>query len=57
MTDESGRHRLDSFDTSGAYQVRLAESNDVVVQNDAVIDVLISRGDESLCGLNFQVIV
>ena len=47
-TDRRGNYRFRDFDETGDYQVRLAETG-------KTLQVLISRGDQRIGGLDFQV--
>lgn len=52
-TDSRGRYRFDDIDSTGRYQIRISESSAGRVTTSDTIDVLISRGNEDLRGLNF----
>tara|TARA_R110002073_G_scaffold41466_5_gene117065 strand:- start:2129 stop:4402 length:2274 start_codon:yes stop_codon:yes gene_type:complete len=56
VTDRSGNYKFDSFDHSGAYQVRIAVTGDVETVGLDTVDTLISSGDVNLKGINFMVI-
>ncbi|GAA5504719.1 peroxidase family protein [Novipirellula caenicola] len=49
VTDVSGNYKFDSFDHSGAYQIRIASTGDVEA---STVDILISSGDVNLRGIN-----
>ncbi len=56
VTDRSGNYKFDSFDHSGAYQIRIAASNGLESVGLNTVETLISDGDVNLSGINFMVI-
>uniref|UniRef100_UPI00356A6D23 peroxidase family protein n=1 Tax=Novipirellula sp. TaxID=2795430 RepID=UPI00356A6D23 len=52
VTDRSGNYKFDSFNHSGAYQIRVASTDNVDAGTDDAVDILISSGDVNLKGIN-----
>jgi hypothetical protein len=57
LTDANGNYAFDSVTQSGAYQVRVAESDEWDVAGTGTWDLSISNGDEDMGGINFRVVV
>jgi hypothetical protein len=57
QTDARGNYVFDTISESGAYQVRIATSDNVNVSGSDTWDVAISNGDEDLSGIDFLVVV
>ncbi|MCA9118542.1 MAG: carboxypeptidase regulatory-like domain-containing protein [Planctomycetaceae bacterium] len=56
-TDRNGRYRFSEFRETGDYQVRVAASSTLGNTTDLVQDVLISRGNQRLLGIDLGVSV
>lgn len=56
-TDQSGRYSFESVDESGVYEVRIAQSNEVVVVGSDSWDLTISNGEERMGHVDFEVVV
>ena len=54
-TNGRGGYRFDQFSETGDYQVRVAASPEVGIASQLVGDLLISRGDQRLRGLDLGV--
>lgn len=54
-TDRRGNYRFTAFAETGDYQIRLADSNELVPVSDSLLDVLISNGATRIRGLDFRI--
>lgn len=57
VTDARGNYTFDSVTQSGAYQVRIADSDEWDIAGIGTWDLMISNGEENLGGINFRVVV
>ncbi|WP_419195124.1 peroxidase family protein [Novipirellula herctigrandis] len=57
VTDQNGVYRFDSFDNTGEYQIRIASDEPIDVNGSDTLSVLVSTGNATLRGYDFQVIV
>ncbi len=57
VTDSDGNYSFVSFDRSGEFQVRVAQSDSVTTVGSDSIDLLVSSGDSHLQDVNFKVTV
>ncbi|TWU54358.1 Serine-aspartate repeat-containing protein I precursor [Rubripirellula tenax] len=57
ITDARGSYAFDSFDQSGAYTIRIAETEGMTTVGSDTFDVAIATGSERISGLNFRVVV
>lgn len=53
ITNERGRYQFNSFRETGDYQVRIIVPNRFRAVTAETVELLISRGDESIAGVNF----
>jgi hypothetical protein len=53
VTNSRGRYSFDAFRETGDFQVRIVVPNRFRATTATTIDLLISRGDETVAGLNF----
>lgn len=56
VTDDNGRYMFDSIDQSGAYEVRLADSDDVTAVGAGSWSLAISNGTERMRDIDFRVL-
>ncbi len=53
VTNSRGRYQFNTFSETGDYQVRIVVPNRLRPTSPATRDVLISRGDQTIAGVNF----